>query len=171
MLEGPSKDTELIWEARLEGMAPEIDGKIYVTEIAGVNEAEELPPPGTMATVEITGAQDYDLLGRVIEFERNVSTRAPALGRVQSNLISIIAGACSLENREHRNRSTMKRKCPICRKPTDSETDADFPFCSERCRTLDLGNWASEKYVVSDPVFDEDGAEESTPADPDDTRN
>jgi len=65
----------------------------------------------------------------------------------------------------------MKRTCPICRKPTDSETDADFPFCSERCRTLDLGNWASEKYVVSEPVFDEDGPEESTPADPDDCRN
>jgi uncharacterized protein len=65
----------------------------------------------------------------------------------------------------------MKRTCPICRKPTDSETDADFPFCSERCRTLDLGNWASEKYVVSDPVFDEDGPEESTPADPDESRN
>ena len=57
----------------------------------------------------------------------------------------------------------MKRICPICRKPTASETDADFPFCSERCRTLDLGNWASEKYVVSQPVFDEDGPEESTP--------
>jgi uncharacterized protein len=65
----------------------------------------------------------------------------------------------------------MKRTCPICRKPTDSETDADFPFCSERCRTLDLGNWASEKYVVSEPVFDEDGPEESTPADPDESRN
>jgi endogenous inhibitor of DNA gyrase (YacG/DUF329 family) len=36
---------------------------------------------------------------------------------------------------------------------------------------LDLGNWASEKYVVSGPVFDEDGAEESSPADPDETRN
>lgn len=65
----------------------------------------------------------------------------------------------------------MKRTCPICRKPTDSETDADFPFCSERCRTLDLGNWASEKYVVSEPVFDEDGPEDSTPSDPDETRN
>ena len=38
--------------------------------------------------------------------------------------------------------------------PTDSDTHADFPFCSERCRLHDLGNWASEKYVVSDPVFD-----------------
>ena len=65
----------------------------------------------------------------------------------------------------------MKRNCPICRRPTDSETDADFPFCGERCRTLDLGNWASERYVVSEPVFDEDGPEDSAPADPDETRN
>jgi hypothetical protein len=38
--------------------------------------------------------------------------------------------------------------------PTDSDEHAEFPFCSERCRLHDLGNWASEKYVVSDPVFD-----------------
>ena len=28
----------------------------------------------------------------------------------------------------------------------------EFPFCSERCRTIDLGNWASEKYVISTPA-------------------
>ena len=50
----------------------------------------------------------------------------------------------------------MKHHCPICKKPTDSEEHADFPFCSERCGLLDLGAWASEKYVVSDPVFDEE---------------
>jgi endogenous inhibitor of DNA gyrase (YacG/DUF329 family) len=49
----------------------------------------------------------------------------------------------------------MKHKCPICKAPTDSAVHADFPFCSERCRERDLGNWASEKYVVSDPIFDE----------------
>ncbi len=48
----------------------------------------------------------------------------------------------------------MKHKCPICKAETDSAVHADFPFCSERCRDRDLGNWASEKYVVSDPVFD-----------------
>ncbi len=61
----------------------------------------------------------------------------------------------------------MKRLCPICRKPTDSETHADFPFCSERCRLLDLGAWSSEKYRVSQPAFDEselDGAKEKAPA-------
>jgi uncharacterized protein len=50
----------------------------------------------------------------------------------------------------------MKYNCPTCKKETDSEKDADFPFCSERCRLLDLGAWASEKYVVSDPIFDEE---------------
>jgi uncharacterized protein len=53
----------------------------------------------------------------------------------------------------------MQWKCPICRKPTDSESSPDFPFCSERCRLFDLGNWASEKYVVSEPVMDESESE------------
>jgi ribosomal protein S12 methylthiotransferase len=81
MLEGPSKDTDLIWEARLEGMAPEIDGKVYVTEFAGVNDAAELPAPGTLATIEITAAKHYDLIGRVTEFESPTpeSTRPQAL--------------------------------------------------------------------------------------------
>ena len=64
----------------------------------------------------------------------------------------------------------MTARCPICRKPTDSEKNSDFPFCSERCRLLDLGNWASEKYRISQPVFDEsefEGAEQK-PRDPDD---
>lgn len=54
----------------------------------------------------------------------------------------------------------MKHKCPICKTQTDSAAHADFPFCSERCRLRDLGNWASEKYVVSDPIFSEDEMEE-----------
>jgi endogenous inhibitor of DNA gyrase (YacG/DUF329 family) len=53
----------------------------------------------------------------------------------------------------------MKHNCPICGKPVDSATDPDFPFCGERCRLLDLGNWASEKYVVSEPLFDEEAEE------------
>jgi hypothetical protein len=45
----------------------------------------------------------------------------------------------------------MTIPCPICRKPVN-RTDSEFPFCSERCRTIDLGNWASEKYVISSPA-------------------
>ncbi|HWF40376.1 MAG TPA: 30S ribosomal protein S12 methylthiotransferase RimO [Candidatus Acidoferrales bacterium] len=68
MLEGPSKETDLIWEARTQGMAPDIDGKVYITEFAGVNDAAELPAPGTLATVEVTSVKDYDLIGRAVEF-------------------------------------------------------------------------------------------------------
>jgi endogenous inhibitor of DNA gyrase (YacG/DUF329 family) len=60
----------------------------------------------------------------------------------------------------------MTRPCPICRQPADSETDADFPFCSERCRLIDLGNWSSEKYKVSEPVLDESMPDEPTLDDP-----
>ena len=74
MLEGPSKDTDLIWDARLEGMAPDIDGKVYITEFEGVNDARRFPAPGTLATVEITGTKDYDLIGRVVEFAPPPST-------------------------------------------------------------------------------------------------
>ena len=50
----------------------------------------------------------------------------------------------------------MKHTCPICKTETDSELHGDFPFCSERYRLQDLGNWASEKYRVSEPVFNEE---------------
>jgi endogenous inhibitor of DNA gyrase (YacG/DUF329 family) len=42
-------------------------------------------------------------------------------------------------------------KCPICRKEITRE-NPEFPFCSERCRVIDLGNWASGKYVISSPL-------------------
>jgi len=42
-------------------------------------------------------------------------------------------------------------RCPICRKAVQS--DGEFiPFCSDRCRIIDLGNWASEKYTISTPA-------------------
>lgn len=42
-------------------------------------------------------------------------------------------------------------RCPICRKEV-ARTDPYMPFCGERCQLIDLGNWASEKYVISTPV-------------------
>jgi endogenous inhibitor of DNA gyrase (YacG/DUF329 family) len=55
----------------------------------------------------------------------------------------------------------MIYKCPICKKATDSEKEKEFPFCSGRCRMQDLGNWSSEKYVVSDAIFDEEELEKT----------
>ena len=43
-------------------------------------------------------------------------------------------------------------QCPICKAPV-ALGDRDFPFCSERCREVDLGNWAMEKYTIpGDPI-------------------
>jgi len=42
--------------------------------------------------------------------------------------------------------------CPVCKKVDVKREDPEFPFCSERCRLIDLGNWASEKYVISTPA-------------------
>lgn len=48
-------------------------------------------------------------------------------------------------------------KCPICKK--EVQLDGEFmPFCSERCKLIDLGNWASEKYVISTPIHPPESA-------------
>ncbi|MCL4785107.1 MAG: DNA gyrase inhibitor YacG [Bryobacterales bacterium] len=43
--------------------------------------------------------------------------------------------------------------CPICKKAVYLG-DAEFPFCSERCRLIDLGNWSSEEYRIPGPPTD-----------------
>jgi endogenous inhibitor of DNA gyrase (YacG/DUF329 family) len=42
----------------------------------------------------------------------------------------------------------MKLKCPICRKECAWEDNQARPFCSERCRLIDLGRWASGEYAL-----------------------
>jgi hypothetical protein len=48
---------------------------------------------------------------------------------------------------EEKQESRKTIRCPICRKPVPFD-DPSMPFCSDRCRIIDLGNWASEKYVI-----------------------
>jgi uncharacterized protein len=62
---------------------------------------------------------------------------------------------------------TLKLRCPICKKVVKS-ADPEFPFCSDRCRTIDLGKWASGAYVIPSPVADgEEQIRDSTPEDQD----
>jgi endogenous inhibitor of DNA gyrase (YacG/DUF329 family) len=44
-------------------------------------------------------------------------------------------------------------RCPTCRRLV-LQKQSDFPFCSERCRLIDLGKWASGGYVISTPITD-----------------
>lgn len=64
LLEGRSSETELLWEARMESQAPEIDGKLYLNDVAPGFQGTLRP--GAFVEVEITAAHDYDLVGRVV---------------------------------------------------------------------------------------------------------
>jgi len=44
-------------------------------------------------------------------------------------------------------------RCPTCRTVVTVK-DGNFPFCSDRCRSIDLGKWASGAYRISSPVVD-----------------
>lgn len=43
----------------------------------------------------------------------------------------------------------MKVICPQCQKPIEWQESKYRPFCSERCKLLDLGDWATEKYKIA----------------------
>jgi uncharacterized protein len=55
-------------------------------------------------------------------------------------------------------KAKLQLKCPICKTPVAKGAE-DFPFCSERCRIIDLGKWASGQYVVSKQIQDTDDEE------------
>jgi ribosomal protein S12 methylthiotransferase len=61
VLEGPSAETELLWEGRTTMHAPEIDGTVYVNEF-GDRDVRE----GEFYRCEITEAHDYDLVARIV---------------------------------------------------------------------------------------------------------
>jgi ribosomal protein S12 methylthiotransferase len=62
LIEGPSSETELLWEGRTPMHAPEIDGKVFISDFADESELE----PGTFHRCEITEAHEYDLVARVL---------------------------------------------------------------------------------------------------------
>jgi ribosomal protein S12 methylthiotransferase len=62
LFEGESKESELLWQGRLETQAPDIDGCVLI------NDAPEdlVPGPGEFVKVLIEAAQEYDLVGRIV---------------------------------------------------------------------------------------------------------
>jgi ribosomal protein S12 methylthiotransferase len=73
LVEGPSKENPLVWEARLESMAPEIDGKLYLTDIE--LPSGEVAEAGDLARVQITKSDAYDLIGRVVEIRPRLAVK------------------------------------------------------------------------------------------------
>ena len=62
LFEGASEETDLLWQGRMETQAPDIDGCVLI------NDAPEgfEPEPGRFVNVELTEAQEYDLVGRIV---------------------------------------------------------------------------------------------------------
>ena len=58
LVEGPSEETEWLLEGRHEGLAPEIDGVVYIND--------GMAAPGEFVTVQITDAAAYDLVGHIV---------------------------------------------------------------------------------------------------------
>jgi len=57
---------------------------------------------------------------------------------------------------------TRSLRCPTCREVV-LKSEPEFPFCSERCRLIDLGRWASGGYVISSPLTDPEMNDSSYP--------
>jgi endogenous inhibitor of DNA gyrase (YacG/DUF329 family) len=55
--------------------------------------------------------------------------------------------------------------CPTCRKPFVTETSNVLPFCSPRCKQIDLGRWLDEKFSL--PIERDDEAEDPMASYPD----
>lgn len=62
LVEGPSPESELLWQARLPGQAPEIDGICLVNDFSGAS-----PRAGQIRPARITAAQDYDLMVTLLD--------------------------------------------------------------------------------------------------------
>ena len=60
-------------------------------------------------------------------------------------------------------------RCPICKREVNLN-NPDMPFCSDRCRIIDLSNWASEKYVISTPARESEIEELEQPEPPEGSR-
>jgi endogenous inhibitor of DNA gyrase (YacG/DUF329 family) len=52
-----------------------------------------------------------------------------------------------------KKKSVKTLRCPSCSALVTVNAE-DFPFCSDRCRKIDLGKWASGVYKISSPILD-----------------
>jgi ribosomal protein S12 methylthiotransferase len=117
LVEGPSADSE--WCGRRASRRKRPKSTASATSPIPASSAEAR----RIRRMRITEAHDYDLTG---ELDRRAAPRQP---RHRSRVLQIAFAAMK-----------CPMKCPICKKK--SRSDPELPFCSERCRIIDLGNWA-----------------------------
>ncbi len=77
LVEGPTEDSELVWEARLSTQAPDIDGVCYISD-----PGESPLRAGDFRTMRIVEAHDYELTGELIDVPADSSTPAEGLFQI-----------------------------------------------------------------------------------------
>jgi len=85
LLEGPSEESELLWQGRLGTQAPEIDGFCYINDDGG-----QPMRRGEMRRIQITESHDYDLIGGLVDAPEHAFAPQPA------TLFPILTGGSSL---------------------------------------------------------------------------
>jgi uncharacterized protein len=60
-----------------------------------------------------------------------------------------------VKKKSEQARVTGRSSCPICGKPVDKGSKS-YPFCTDRCRLVDLGKWFSGGYTLSRPIEQRD---------------
>jgi len=78
LVEGPSEETDLLWQARMSTQAPEIDGICYINDFG-----PSAPRSGEMRRIRITEAHDYDLVGELMDSGETGWKPAPVKGLIQ----------------------------------------------------------------------------------------
>jgi ribosomal protein S12 methylthiotransferase len=86
LVEGPSDETDLLWQARMSTQAPEIDGHVLINDVEGA-----APAPGQIRKLRITETHDYDLLGTLLEStEDDVRLTMPGPGLINISPASFV---------------------------------------------------------------------------------
>ena len=94
LVEGPSQETDLLWECRLQSQAPEIDGVTYINDFGEIE-----PTPGQIRRFRVTEAHDYDLIGMLTDEPEAAAPPA------RPNLFPILTGARPESATHHLNHS------------------------------------------------------------------
>jgi uncharacterized protein len=64
---------------------------------------------------------------------------------------------------DHPKPAMSDLRCPVCDQPLDPKTSPAMPFCSLRCKQIDLGRWLSERYTMPiERPYEEDEWPEAT---------
>ena len=70
-----------------------------------------------------------------------------------------------MEDESHKIKKTSMVPCPKCKRTNRFDEENPYrPFCSKRCKNIDLADWATEEYRISKPLnYEESEQEESDP--------